>query len=131
MLTRHQRTAEATERPFNNLLRRLSRSDYALLASHLVQEEARPNQLLYSPGDDVQTVHFPCGPSLVSYMVANEDGRDVETILVGREGAVGGVGSQGFLPASPRIPVKSGAPFARLPISRLDMAKLNSISVRN
>jgi hypothetical protein len=32
-------------------------------------------------------------------MVTNEDSRDVETILVGREGAVGGIVSQGYLPA--------------------------------
>ena len=43
---------------------------------------AAPSELLYSPGDDVQIVHFPCGPALTSYLVPNEDGRDVETILV-------------------------------------------------
>ena len=40
----------------------------------------------------------------------NEDGRDVETILVGREGAVGGIVSQGYLPAYTRICVKFGGP---------------------
>ena len=55
-------------------------------------------------------MHFPCGPSLVSYMVPNEDGRDVETILIGREGAVGGIVSQGFLPAYTRIMVKFAGP---------------------
>ncbi|MEH2494340.1 hypothetical protein V1294_000819 [Bradyrhizobium sp. AZCC 1678] len=39
-------------------------------------------------------MHFPCGPSLVSYRVANEGGRDVETILIGREGAVVGIVSR-------------------------------------
>src|SRR6201999_3164197 len=131
MLTRHERTTEASERPFNNLLRRLSSSDYALLVPHLAQEEARANQLLYSPGDDVETVHFPCGPSLVSYLVTNEDGRDVETILVGREGAVGGIVSQGFLPAYTRIVVKFGGPFVRMPVGKLEAAKLKSLSIRN
>ncbi|NYZ52621.1 Crp/Fnr family transcriptional regulator, partial [Escherichia coli] len=77
--------------PFNNLLRRLNAADYELISSHLAMVEAEAGELLYSPGDDVQIVHFPCGPSLASFMVANEDGRDVETILVGREGAVGGI----------------------------------------
>ena len=86
-------------RPYNNLLRRLSASDYALIGPHLVHEEAAQNELLYNPGDDVEIVHFPCGPSLASYLVPNEDGRDVETILVGREGAVGGIVSEGYLPA--------------------------------
>ena len=71
-------TTLSRERPYNNLLRRLSPADYALIAPHLVEDEAAPNDLLYRPGDDVQIVHFPCGPALTSYLVANEDGRDVE-----------------------------------------------------
>ena len=131
MLTRHERTAEASERPFNNLLRRLNGADYALLAPHLAPEETRSNQLLYSPGDDVETVHFPCGPSLVSYLVTNEDGRDVETILIGREGAVGGIVSQGYLPAYTRIVVKFGGPFIRLSVGKLEVAKIASPTLRN
>lgn len=131
MLTRRNPTAEVTDRPFNNLLRRLNAGDYALLAPHLTLNAAQANDLLYNPGDDVETVYFPCGPSLVSYLVPNEDGRDVETILIGREGAVGGVVSQGFLPAYTRIIVKFGGPFARLPVSKLEAAKMTSASLRN
>ena len=118
-------------RPYNNLLRRLSASDFALLTPHLAHEEAAANELLYSPGDDVEVVHFPCGPSLASFLVANEDGRDVETILVGREGAVGGIVSQGFLPAYTRIMVKFGGPFVRLHVRKLDAAKTKSATLRN
>ncbi|MFQ3453537.1 Crp/Fnr family transcriptional regulator [Bradyrhizobium sp. UFLA01-814] len=131
MIAKRTELAGTSDRPFNNLLRRLNDADYQLIAPHLGLVDAQANDLLYSPGDDVQTVHFPCGPSLVSYMVPNEDGRDIETILVGREGAVGGIVSQGFLPAYTRIAVKFGGPFARLPISKLNGAKLKSISVRN
>ena len=119
------------ERPDNNLLRRLSAGDFALVAPHLSHEEAGPNDLLYNPGDDVEVVHFPCGPSLASYLVANEDGRDVETILVGREGAVGGIVSEGYLPAYTRIMVKFGGPFVRLPVGKLDSAKTRSATLRN
>src|ERR1700686_2457065 len=119
------------ERPYNNLLRRLSAGDFALIAPHFALEETRPNDLLYNPGDGVEIVHFPCGPSLASYLVANEDGRDVETILVGREGAVGGIVSQGHLPAYTRIMVKFGGPFARLPIGKLEAAKIRSATLRN
>src|ERR1700704_3045300 len=131
MLTRPETTIKAGERPFNNLLRRLSDTDYALLASHLAQDEGKAGDLLYSPGEDVEIVHFPCGPGLVSYMVANEDGRDVETILVGREGAVGGIVSQGYLPAYTRIMVKFGGPFVRLSVGKLEAAKTKSASLRN
>src|SRR5689334_9167457 len=131
MLPQRSHMADAADRPFNNLLRRLNSADYALLAAHLTSDEAKPGDLLYNPGDNVQTVHFPCGPTLVSYMVPNEDGRDVETILIGREGAVGGIVSQGFLPAFTRITVKFGGPMVRLGVSKLDAAKAKSASMRN
>jgi hypothetical protein len=131
MLMQRDRTAEATDRPFNNLLRRLNASDYALLAPHLASDETRAGDLLYNPGDNVQTVHFPCGAALVSYLVPNEDGRDVETVLIGREGAVGGIVSHGFLPAYTRITVKFGGPMIRLGIGKLDAAKAASPTLRN
>jgi DNA-binding transcriptional regulator YhcF (GntR family) len=101
-----------------------------LIAPHLAHEEAEANELLYNPCDDVEVVHFPCGPSLASFMVPNEDGRDVETILVGREGAVGGIVSEGYLPAYTRIIVKFGGPFVRLPVGKLDAAKTKA-TLRN
>lgn len=118
------------DRPDNNLLRTLREADYALIGPYLEGAAQPGNQLLYSPGDNVELVHFPCGPSLVSYLVANEDGRDVETILVGREGAVGGIVSQGHLPAYCRIVVKYGGPFVRLRVVQLEAAKAQSLTLR-
>jgi DNA-binding transcriptional regulator YhcF (GntR family) len=130
-MTARSGTGPDSGRPYNNLLRRLNAADFALIAPYLALEQADANDLLYNPGDDVAMVHFPCGPSLASFLVPNEDGRDVETILVGREGAVGGIVSQGYLPAYTRIIVKFGGPFVRLPVSRLDAAKMQSLSLRN
>src|SRR6202034_1132540 len=110
------------DRPNNNPLRRLSEPDFALIAPHLAAERADSDDLLYNPGDDVNTVHFPCDASLASYLVSNE---------AGREGAVGGTVSLGSLPAYTRITVKFGGPFVRLPISKLDAAKTTSASLRN
>jgi hypothetical protein len=125
------KTANGSERPTNNLLRRLSAGDFALISPHLAHEEAEANELLYNPGDNVDTVHFPCGASLATFLIPNEDGRDVETILVGREGAVGGIVSLGYLPAYTRIIVKFGGPFVRLPVAKLEAAKTSSASLRN
>ena len=124
-------TVDGPERPFNNLLRRLSAGDFALIAPHLVAEDGEANDLIYNAGDDVEVVHFPCGPSLVSFLVPNEDGRDVETILVGREGAVGGIVSDGNLPAYTRITVKFGGPFVRLTVAKLNAAKSKSATLNN
>ena len=131
MPAQHRPEPDQTDRPFNNLLRRLNASDYGLIAPHLSREQAASNEVLYNPGDDVQTVHFPCGPSLATFMVHNEDGRDVETILVGREGAVGGIVSEGYLPAFTRIMVKFGGTFVRLSVGKLEAAKLKSPTLRN
>ncbi len=96
-----------------------------------MHEEATPGDLLYNPGDDVEIVHFPCGPSLASYLVANEDGRDVETILVGREGAVGGIVSHGDLSGlyphhgQVRRAVRAAA------CRKLEAAKTESATLRN
>jgi DNA-binding transcriptional regulator YhcF (GntR family) len=128
---RRETASDSDTRPYNNLLRRLNAADYALIASYLSQEDAAANDLLYNPGDNVNVVHFPCGPTLASYLVANEDGRDVETMLVGREGAVGGIVSQGFLPAYTRIMVKFGGPFVRLAVAKLNAAKAESRTLHN
>jgi Crp-like helix-turn-helix protein len=125
------RPDESGERPNNNLLRRLNASDFALIAPFLSQADSASDDLLYDPGDDVDTVHFPCSASLASFLVPNEDGRDIETILVGREGAIGGIVSLGYLPAYTRITVKFGGPFVHLPIAKLDQAKSVSASLRN
>ncbi|MGB3447334.1 MAG: Crp/Fnr family transcriptional regulator [Xanthobacteraceae bacterium] len=123
--------SDGKERPVNNLLRKMRTADYALLAPHLEAYTLPGGELLYNPGDDVAVAHFPCGPSLASYLIANEDGRDVETILIGREGAVGGIVSQGFLPAYSRITVKFGGPFVRLRVGALEAAKMRSPTLRN
>lgn len=115
----------------SNLLRALRPADLALLSPHLEQVERAAGEELYKPGDNVGTVYFPCGPSLVSYLVTNADGNDVETILIGREGAVGGIVSTGHLPAYCRIVVKFGGLFSHMPVSLLEAAKAQSPSLRS
>jgi DNA-binding transcriptional regulator YhcF (GntR family) len=120
----------AVDRPANNLLRTLRPADYALIEGQLQPMQSAPNHLLYNPGDNVETIYFPCGPSLASFLVTSEDGRDVETILVGREGAVGGIVSLGHLPAYTRVIVQFGGPFMRLKVSDLEAAKQKSVTLR-
>ena len=69
----------------NNLLNHLQQKDFALIFPHLKQITAEPNEVLYNQGQNVGTVYFPCGPTLVSFLISTEDGGAVETMLVGRE----------------------------------------------
>lgn len=117
-------------RPDNNLLRALRDDDFALIERFLTGEKWETGDLLYNPGDNISKVYFPLGPSLVSYLVSNSDGRDVETVLVGREGAVGGIVSSGFLPAYCRITVKHGGEFMCAAVSIVQSAKEQSLSFR-
>lgn len=117
-------------RPANNLLNVLQPSELALLAKHLQPWHGDEGALLYNAGDNVDMVYFPCGPSLVSYLVPQLDGREIETILVGREGAVGGIVSSGRLPAYTRIAVKHSGPFVKMAVYRLEELKSQSPPLR-
>ncbi|TPQ50547.1 Crp/Fnr family transcriptional regulator [Prosthecomicrobium hirschii] len=123
-------SAGVRERPNSNLLSALRDPDFTLIEPYLVKETRITGDLLYRPGDNIAQVYFPLGPSLVSYLVTNFDGRDVETVMVGREGAVGGIVSSGYLPAYCRITVKFGGPFLRATVSCIQAAKDQSASFR-
>ncbi|TJW91998.1 MAG: Crp/Fnr family transcriptional regulator, partial [Mesorhizobium sp.] len=97
----------------NNLLRALSIDDWKILRPSLEHWSAPTGTLLHEPGDTVRYAYFPRGSSLVSYLVVLNDGRAIETALVGREGAVGGIVSQGRLPAYTRAEVQLGGLFFR------------------
>jgi len=119
------------DRPSNDLLRRLSDQDYELLAPFLERVDLPSNEVLFHPGEDVQTVFFPCETSAASFTVTIEDGRDVQTVLVGHEGAVGGIISHGFSPAFSRIVVLFGGPFVQMPIRQLELAQAQSRSLNH
>ena len=115
----------------NNLLRALRRDDLELIAPYLTEWSGRCGTILHEPGDLVQHVYFPCGPSLISCLVLLKDGRAIETALVGREGAVGGIVSQGRLPAYARAEVQFPGPFLRMGLTDLEAVKAKSASLRN
>jgi CRP-like cAMP-binding protein len=115
----------------NNLLRALRTDDTELLAPLLESWSGMSGEVLHEPGDPVRYVYFPCGSSMISYYVLLDDGRAIETLLIGREGAVGGIVSQGRLPAYARAEVQFAGPFLRIDLVRLEEAKLRSLSLRH
>lgn len=117
--------------PRNNLLTCLRKPDLDLIYPHFRTLASESNHLLYDPGQGIETVYFPCANATVSFMVSADDGHIVETLIVGREGAVGGIVSHGHLPAYTRIMVQQGGSFIALPVSVLDGAKKVSRSLDN
>lgn len=128
---RKNESADLAGRPYNNLLQMMLASDFALIAADLEEVQCEEERVLYEPGDSVEQIYFPCGSSLTSFMVVNEDGRDIEIILIGREGAAGGIISAGQLPAYCKVTVKYSGSFVRLPTAVLQDAKANSKTMRN
>lgn len=110
----------------NNLLMSLKGPDLDLLKPHIKALQSHANSVLYDPGQNVQTVYFPCNRTLVSFFVSTEDGGAVEALLVGREGAVGGIVSQGKLTAFARITVQTGGDLLSIPVNELDECKSKS-----
>lgn len=115
----------------NNLLRALRPADADLLSQVAIPWWGEFGEVLFSPGEPVQFVYFPCGPSLISFVVVLEDGGAVECALIGREGAVGGIVSQGRLPAYARAEVQFPGPFLRIELAKLEEAKLRSLTLRH
>jgi biotin operon repressor len=110
----------------NNLLSILRPEDLNLLLPHFRSFQSAANTVLYDHGQNVETVYFPCRTTLASFMISTEEGTIVETMMVGREGAVGGIVSQGRLPAYSRTMVQYNGEFVTLPVAVLDAAKQKS-----
>lgn len=127
-MTRHP---DPSDQIGNNLLRRLSPEDWEILRPYAEEWSAPLGTVLYRPGDTVRFAYFPCGQSLISYLVVLVDGRAIETGLVGREGGIGGIVSQGRLPAYARAEVQLGGSFIRIDIQRLEQAKMRSLNIRH
>lgn len=113
----------------NNLLRALQVGDWELLVPRLEPWAAPTGLLLHEPGDTVRFAYFPRGSSLISYLVVLRDGKAIETALIGREGAAGGIVSQGRLPAFSRAEVQLGGSFFRIELHALEEAKARSATL--
>jgi len=115
----------------NNLLCALKPNDFELLLANLGRAQHAAGDVLYEPGDTVNYAYFPCGQALASYRVILPDGRGVETALIGREGAIGGIVSHGRLPAYARALVQFEGQFLKIGSSQLESLKRASSTLNN
>lgn len=115
----------------NNLLESLRSADFELIEPRLGTLQLDAGTTLYQPGDHVQTVYFPTGAAMAAYFVELPEGKGVETALIGREGAVGGIVSQGRLPSYSRCTVQSAGTFFTVSAEALEELKRQSASIRH
>lgn len=110
----------------NRLLAALSLRDFAILEPHLELVALPRGRVLFEPGDDVGTTYFPCRQTMASLLIVTRDGREVEAATIGREGAVGGIVSEGHKPAFGRAVVQVAGSAYAISTSHLEAAKLGS-----
>jgi CRP-like cAMP-binding protein len=115
----------------NRLLASLSPADRALLEPNMSSVILARDDVLFEPGEDVNHTYFP-GPGVVaSLVVTMADGRAVEAVTIGREGAIGGIVSTGRKPAFARAVVQIGGTALKLETSALEAAKERSSAIRD
>lgn len=116
----------------NALLATLREVDSFRLAPHMMKFDLHAGDILQRAGSEVTDTWFPCGPAMASFCVFVDDDRSaVEVGVVGREGAIGGIVSNGHVPAFATSSVVHGGRFIRIKTSALELAKLESIALRH
>ncbi|WP_293900620.1 Crp/Fnr family transcriptional regulator [Phenylobacterium sp.] len=116
----------AAARRGNRLLAALSARDFAVLEPHLEPVALPRGKVLFEPGDDVHTTYFPCRRTMASLLIVTRDGRELEAATIGREGAIGGIVSEGHKPAFGRAVVQIGGDALCISTSHLEAAKTGS-----
>jgi CRP-like cAMP-binding protein len=114
----------------NRLLSALSPADLALLEPFETFSLER-EEVLFEPGDDVVNVYFPTPGMIASFVMDLRDGITAEAAMVGQEGALGGIISQGHKPAYARATVQIGGRALRISTDVLDAAKQRSPALRD
>lgn len=117
--------------PNNLLLSALSAGDLDLLSHRLTKVSLTRDEVLFEAGDSVRTVHFPVDSTVVGIVIPMLDGSTADTLTIGREGAVGGVVSQGLVPAFGRAVTQIPGPALRVDIPDLNALKSGSEALAN
>ncbi len=116
----------------NRLLAQLRDQDRLRLMPHLSGHELAAGHVLQPAGEDVTETWFRCGAAIASFRVWADDNCDaVEVGLVGREGAVGGIVSNGFVPAYATAAVRVDGTFIKVKTAILETIKIESVTFRH
>lgn len=120
--------AAIVPRAANRLLAATAARDYAQIEPQLDVVLLDRGQVLFEPGDDVVTTYFPAHRTMVSLLIVTRDGHEIEAATIGREGAVGGIVSEGNKPAFGRAVVQIAGSALAIPTKALESIKCTSPS---
>lgn len=122
---------DAVRQMKNRLLESLSTRDGALLAPGLEAVDLERGAVLFEPGDEVVDVYFPADGMIGALVLDLKSGASAEAAMIGREGAIGGIISEGDKPAFARATVQMQGKAFRISTDRLDDAKSKSPRLRD
>lgn len=118
--------------PANLLLSRLNGKDWQLISDHLTKHHLKVGDVLQKAGDKVVRTWFPCGAASASYQVWVDPGANaIDVGTIGHEGAVGGIVSNGKVPAYANAEVRDPGLFLSIRITRLERLKEESVALRH
>lgn len=115
----------------NLLLKAMGEPARELVRPHLEAVTYRKGMTIFEAGSPVTHVTFPCAHAVATLVITTSDGRSAETATIGHEGAVGGIVSQGHVPASTNAIVQIPGPMVRIETSVLQDVKRRSYQVRD
>src|SRR5262245_42205474 len=109
------RVAEPAGR--NRLLGLFAPDDFSALVPHLKEVTLERGRVLHDPGSQIEHVYFPHN-GMISMVVVMPDGETVETVTIGRDGAVGLMVGLGLRQARSRAIVQLSGTAVRAPAAR-------------
>jgi CRP-like cAMP-binding protein len=115
----------------NGLLAVLIEEDRERLRTQMMALDLEAEATLHRVGDDVVDTWFPLASAAAAFCVEDVDGETMDVAQIGREGAIGGIVSNGQLPAYSTAVVRFPGRFLRIKTSALEQAKLSSIALRH
>ena len=115
----------------NALMAVLRDEDHVRLEPHIHAIEMPAGGILQHAGEEVVDTWFPCAAALASFCITNPQGQSVDVGFVGREGALGGIVSNGHVPAYATAVVRAPGTFLRIKTIALEQAKVESLALRH
>ena len=115
----------------NGLLAVLVEEDRERLRAQMMLLDMEAGAILHRVGDNVVDTWFPLAAAAAAFCVEDVDGEAMDVAQIGREGAIGGIVSNGHLPAYSTAVVRFAGRFIRIKTTALEQAKLSSIALRH